>query len=116
MKGEVHTKASTVNKQCAMTSEFGCLTDHTYVFGAANLQGPAEVSGITHRCNCSPVKVKHSESGLRGLAYFQQKHTVEFEINLAFNPFLCEYKQAASKGLEDHEQIALTSFYKLNFM
>lgn len=71
MKSEVHIKASTANKQCAVTSEFGCLTDLIYVFGVANLQGPAEVSGITPRCNCSPVKVKHSESGLRGLTYFQ---------------------------------------------
>lgn len=71
MKGEVHIKACTVNKQCAVTSEFGCMTDDIYVSGAANLQGPAEVSGITSRYNCSPVKVKHSESGRRGLAYFQ---------------------------------------------
>jgi len=71
MEGEVHIKASTVSKKRAMTSEFGCKTDCIYVFGAANVQGPAEASGITSRCNCSLVKVKHSESGLRGLGYFQ---------------------------------------------
>lgn len=50
----------------AMTPEFGCLTDP----GAANLCGPAKVSGVASRSNCSPVKAKHSESCLRGLAYF----------------------------------------------
>lgn len=70
MKAEVHLKASTVNKQCAVASEFGCLTDYIHIFGVANLQGAAEVSGITSRCNCSPVKAKRSESGFRGLEYF----------------------------------------------
>lgn len=70
VKGVAHIKESIVSKQRAMTSEFEYLTKHICVFGVAYLQGPAKVNG-TSRCNCSPVKKNHSESGLRGLAYFQ---------------------------------------------
>lgn len=71
VKGEVHIKAPTVNAVCHDFWVWMPDWSYIYVFGAANLQGPPEVNGTTSRCNCSPVKVKHSESGLRGLTYFQ---------------------------------------------